>query len=86
MNIYVGNLPDDATEDQLQQMFAEFGQVERASIIINRATGKPRGYAFVEMPDDGEARQAIEELNSKDYHGRTLTVNRAKPVGFSYDR
>ncbi len=79
MNIYVGNLSYDATEDQLRDWFAEFGQVESVSVITDRATGRPRGFAFVEMPDDAEGQKAIDELNEKEMDGRALKVNMARP-------
>ncbi len=79
MNIYVGNLSYDATDEQLTELFGAFGQVEKASIIIDRATGRSRGFAFVDMPEDQEAQTAINDLNGKDFNGRALTVNQAKP-------
>ncbi len=79
MNIYVGNLSYEATEDQLRDWFAEFGQVESVSVITDRATGRPRGFAFVEMADDAEGQKAIDELNEKEMDGRALKVNMARP-------
>lgn len=79
MNIYVGNLSFDATDDQLRDLFGQFGQVATASIIMDRATGRSRGFGFVEMPDDSQAQAAIDGLNEKDFNGRALTVNQAKP-------
>ncbi len=79
MNIYVGNLPYDATEEQLQELFGQFGEVQQTSIITDRATGRSRGFGFVEMSDDSSAQQAIDELNGKEFNGRSLTVNQAKP-------
>ena len=79
MNIYVGNLSYSATEDQLRDLFAEFGQVESVSVITDRATGRPRGFAFVEMPDDAEGQKAIDELNGKELDERELKVNMARP-------
>jgi len=79
MNIYVGNLAYDATEEQLQEMFAEFGQVESASIVLDRVTGRSRGFGFVQMPDDAEATKAIGELNDKEVNGRALRVSQARP-------
>ena len=79
MNIYVGNLSYDSTEDEIRELFTPFGEVERASIVMDRATGRSRGFGFVEMPDDSQAQQAIDELNGKDLGGRTLTVNQARP-------
>ncbi len=78
-NIYVGNLPFSATEETLRQEFSAYGTVERASIITDRETGRSRGFGFVEMSDDGEAQAAIAALNGKEWEGRALTVNVAKP-------
>ncbi|MBS3820369.1 MAG: RNA-binding protein [Planctomycetes bacterium] len=79
MNIYVGNLPYSTTDNELEAAFAEYGSVDSAKVIIDRATGRSRGFGFVEMPDDGAAQQAIEALNNKDFDGRTLNVNEARP-------
>ena len=79
LNIYVGNLPFSATESELEALFGEYGQVERVSLISDRETGRPRGFGFVEMVDDGEGRKAIESINGADMGGRTLTVNEARP-------
>jgi RNA recognition motif-containing protein len=78
-NIYVGNLPFNATEADLQQLFSEHGQVSRASVVIDRETGRSRGFGFVEMADDGQAQNAINALNQKDFGGRPLVVNVARP-------
>jgi len=79
MNIYVGNLPFSVGDPELEALFAEFGQVESAQVITDRDTGRPRGFAFVEMPDQQEAEKAIEELNGKEVDGRALNVNPARP-------
>ncbi len=79
LNIYVGNLPFSATESELEALFGEYGQVERVSLISDRETGRPRGFGFVEMVDDGEGRKAIESVNGVELGGRTLTVNEARP-------
>jgi len=79
MNIYVGNLSFKATDDDLRQTFGEFGEVASASIITDRATGRSRGFGFVEMPNDEEASAAIAGLNGKEVMGRNLTVNEARP-------
>ena len=79
LKIYVGNLSFSTTEDGVRDLFAEFGQVGNVSIITDRETGRSRGFGFVEMPDDGEGRNAIEAVNGKEYDGRTLTVNEARP-------
>ena len=74
--IYVGNLPFSSTEDGLRQLFAPYGTVNSVSVITDRETGNPRGFAFVEMEDGGD--KAIAALNSKEMEGRTLRVNEAK--------
>lgn len=78
MKIYVGNLNYQTTEDQLTEMFAQYGEVTEAAVITDRDTGRPRGFAFVTMDDDG-GRKAIEEMNGQELDGRTLTVNEARP-------
>ena len=79
MKIYVGNLPYDTSEGALQDLFGEYGEVGSVSLIMDRETGRPRGFGFVEMTDDDAARNALEGLNGKDFGGRPLTVNEAKP-------
>jgi RNA recognition motif-containing protein len=79
MNIYVGNLPFSATEDDLRSKFEAFGSVARVNIITDRETGRPRGFGFVEMDNDSEARAAIEALDGKDLGGRVVKVNEARP-------
>lgn len=78
MNIYVGNLPYTTTSDELEALFAQHGQVDSAAVIMDRDTGRSRGFGFVEMPD-GDARTAIEALNGAEYSGRKLNINEAKP-------
>jgi cold-inducible RNA-binding protein len=78
-SIYVGNLANTATEDDLQQAFSQYGKVAEIKIIKDRETGRPRGFAFVEMPDNNEAANAIKELNLVEIAGRSITVNEAKP-------
>lgn len=78
ISVYVGNLPYDTTEDQVVELFKPFGLVNRAALVKDRETGRPRGFGFVEMPNDDEARKAIEALSGKDYEGRPLTVNEAR--------
>ncbi|MGD0655749.1 MAG: RNA-binding protein [Thermoguttaceae bacterium] len=78
-SIYVGNLAHEATEDDLRQVFGEFGAVSNVSIIKDRETGRPRGFAFVEMPDGNEAAEAIKQLNLREISGRAITVNEARP-------
>ena len=79
MNIYVGNLSYDTTDADLEAAFAQLGQVGEARVIMDRHTGVSRGFGFVEMADDSEARAAIEKLNGSDLQGRTVTVNEARP-------
>lgn len=79
MNIYVGNLPFSATEDDVRQIFATYGQVESVALIKDKLTGKPRGFGFVEMPNATEAQAAIQALNGKDFNGRDMVVNPARP-------
>ncbi len=79
MKIYVGNLSYEVTEGDLQQAFEAFGHVDSASLIKDRDSGASKGFGFVEMPNDTEAKAAIEGLNGKDLKGRTLTVNEARP-------
>ena len=79
MNLYVGNMAFESTESDLRKAFEAHGQVGSVKIITDRVTGRPRGFAFVEMSNDAEARTAIESLNGKDFMGRTLNVNEARP-------
>ena len=79
LKIYVGNLNYKTSEQDLSDMFGEFGQVDSSAIVMDRATGRSRGFGFVEMSDDGEAKAAIEALNGREIEGRTLTVNEARP-------
>ena len=78
ISVYIGNLPYDTTEEQVVDLFKQFGEVNRAALVKDRETGRPRGFGFVEMPNDDEARKAIEELSGKEYEGRPLTVNEAR--------
>ena len=79
MNIYVGNLSHDMTDDELREEFEAFGNVASATIIKDKFTGKSRGFGFVEMPEKEEAEAAIAGLNEKEVMGRTLAVNEARP-------
>lgn len=79
MKIYVGNLSFSTTEDALSAAFGEFGKVSEASVVTDRETGRPRGFAFVSMNNDAEARKAIEQMNGRELDGRTLSVNEARP-------
>lgn len=78
--LYVGGLPYSVTGDRLQEIFAEHGQVESASVISDKFTGQSRGFGFVEMSSSSEAQKAIDSLNGTQLDGRTLTVNEAKPM------
>jgi cold-inducible RNA-binding protein len=78
-NIFVGNLDFGTTEESLRQLFAEYGTVDRVSIVTDRDTGRSRGFAFVEMPDASEADRAINALNGFSQNGRALNVNEARP-------
>lgn len=79
MNIYVGNLAFSTTEDELRQLFAEFGEVSSVKIISDRDTGRSRGFGFVEMPNQAEAEAAIDAMNDTNVGGRNLRVNEARP-------
>ena len=81
MNIYVGNLSYKIKEDSLKAMFDEFGEVESAKIIMDRFTGRSKGFGFVEMPDNSEADKAIKALNGKFIEGQNIKVNPANPGG-----
>ena len=78
-SIYVGNLSSNATEDGLREAFSQYGKVSSVDIIKDRETGRPRGFAFIEMPDGKEAATAIKEMNLREIAGRSITVNEAKP-------
>jgi RNA recognition motif-containing protein len=78
--IFVGNLPFSATDQVLMDTFAQYGTVESAKVITDRATGRSKGFGFVEMATDAEALAAIEKLNGADYEGRTITVNEAREM------
>ena len=79
MNIYVGNLSREMTQEDLRQAFEAFGEVTSVKIITNRDSGESRGFAFVEMPAKADAESAITGLNEKELKGRTLNVNEARP-------
>ena len=79
MNIYVGNLSQETTDEDLRQAFEAFGQVESATVIKDRFSGESRGFGFVEMPSKTEAQTAIEQMNGKDVKGRAVSVNEARP-------
>lgn len=77
--LYVGNIPYSSGEDELRELFGKVGTVDSVSIPMDMATGRPRGFAFVEMSADDEAVKAVDELNQADFQGRRLTVNEARP-------
>ena len=78
MNIFVGSLPFRLEESELRGYFEEYGEVSSVKIIMDRETGRSRGFAFVEMPDDEEAKQAIQELNGAEIGGRAIVVNQSE--------
>lgn len=79
MRIYVGNLAFSTTEADVQELFSQHGEVSSVVLPMDRETGRPRGFGFVEMTEDGQAREAIEAINGQEFGGRRLTVNEAKP-------
>ncbi|MFZ2303898.1 MAG: RNA-binding protein [Minisyncoccia bacterium] len=78
--LYVGGIPYSTTEDDLKAVFAEIGEVTSSAIIIDKMTGRSKGFGFIEMAKDADADKAIAEMNGKDFQGRTLTVNEARPL------
>jgi len=78
--LYVGGIPYSSTEDELKAAFAEMGEVTSSAIIIDKMTGRSKGFGFIEMANDADADKAIAEMNGKDFQGRTLTVNEARPL------
>jgi RNA recognition motif-containing protein len=78
MNMYIGNLAHDVTEDDLRNAFSEFGEVASVKIIIDKFSGRSKGFGFVEMPSNSEADQAIKTLNGKAFNGRSIKVNQAE--------
>lgn len=79
MNLFVSNLGFDVQDDELRQLFEPFGAVSSAKIIMDRATGRSRGFGFVEMPDDAAAKKAISELNGSQIAGRPVSISEARP-------
>lgn len=79
MNIYVGNLDYGITDADLRNTFSGFGEVSNANVIIDKFTGRSKGFGFIEMPNNSEALEAISSLNDSDLNGRTIKVNEAKP-------
>lgn len=79
MNIFIGNLSFETRDEGLREAFSVYGTVDTAQVVMDRDSGRSRGFGFVEMPDSGEAMAAIQALNESDLNGRALTVNEAKP-------
>jgi cold-inducible RNA-binding protein len=79
MKLYVGNLPYNTTEDDLRNLFSQYGSVDSVAVITDRETGRSKGFGFVEFGNDAEARAAIQGLSGQEYGGRALTVNEARP-------
>ena len=77
--MYVGNIPYDATEEDLRNLFSEYGEIESLKIIQDKYTGRSRGFGFIEMAEEKDAREAIEKLNGKDFMEKTLKVSEARP-------
>jgi len=86
MNIYIANLSYGVNDADLKELFQEYGEVSSAKVITDRETGKSRGFAFVEMPNDAEGLKAIKELNEAEYDGKVIVVNVAKPKTERTDR
>jgi RNA recognition motif-containing protein len=79
MDIYVGNLPYSATDPDLQELFEQHGKVTSARVILDRMSGRSKGFGFIEMPEQGEAQAAIDALNGADFMGRAIRVNESQP-------
>lgn len=79
MNIYVSNLNFSTTSESLQELFAEYGEIDSAKIITDRETGRSRGFGFVEIANDADGQKAIDELNNSDFEGKSISVNIARP-------
>lgn len=79
MKLYVGNLSYSTTQESLETAFSDHGRVEEVAIVMDRETGRPRGFAFVTMNNEDEARAAIDSVNGQEIDGRTVTVNEARP-------
>ena len=77
--IYVGNLPFSVTQEQLKELFSQFGEIEEATVVTNKFSGRSKGFGFVEMSNNSEAQSAIEALNEKELKGRAIKVNTARP-------
>jgi cold-inducible RNA-binding protein len=78
--LYVGNLPYSSTDESLKEHFTQAGEVEEAKVIMDKMTGRSRGYGFVTMPNDAEADEAVEKMNGVELDGRPLVVNEARPM------
>jgi len=81
MKMYVGNLPFSITEDELKEAFLEFGEVSDVTLVTDKFSGEPKGFAFVDMPSNSEADVAIKTMNVRPFQGRSIKVNQAKPRG-----
>jgi RNA recognition motif-containing protein len=81
MNIYVGNLPFDTSEDELKSLFEQFGEVASVNIIKDQYSGKSKGFGFVEMPEQADGESAIQQLDGSELSGRNIKVNQARPRG-----
>jgi RNA recognition motif-containing protein len=79
MKLYVGNLPYTTSEEDLRNLFSQYGRVDSVAVITDRETGRSKGFGFVEFPDDNEAKNAISGLSGQEFGGRALTVNEARP-------
>jgi RNA recognition motif-containing protein len=79
MNIYIGNLSYNVTDQDLQKLFEAYGKVDRSNVISDRETGRSKGFGFIEMPEQSEGQKAIEELDGQDLDGRNIRVNEARP-------
>lgn len=79
MNIFISNLSWGVNDNDLRELFAEYGEISSAKVIMDKFTGKSRGFGFVEMPDEDAAKKAIEELNQAEFDGKVINVNEAKP-------
>lgn len=86
MKIYVGNMPYSTSSEELEQLFGQYGSVGEANVIMDRETGRSKGFGFVDMPNDAEANEAINALNSSQLSGRTLRVSEARPRTDRNDR
>ncbi|VVC03348.1 RNA recognition motif. (a.k.a. RRM, RBD, or RNP domain) [Candidatus Bilamarchaeum dharawalense] len=84
--LYVGNLPFSVTQEQLKDLFAPLGEVTEVTLIVDKATGRSRGFGFVTITDDEVALKAISEMNGKDIEGRQITVSEARPMGERSER